>query len=247
MVRAEELEQLVEFDQRLGDHIGLVVPVAGVVDVGDAAARRLEIGGLVARPQRLRQGEEQLEAGAFLPRAVAELEADRLVIERTHRFEQRQLVGHQPHQPVDAIEQGQHAHRLARRHMTVDLGQGEGDQLHPQLLDLVDDLELQLVGGTEVGERLLATQQAVDGQVDAVILHLGRFDTAMGLGLVEHGDIPFKSVWHGRSKGRASAPDRLPRGATPAGGRRGEPHWPSHRTAAALLMARAGPRAASAR
>ena len=47
----------VEFDQRFGDHIGLIVRIAGVVDIGDGPSRGIEIGGLVARPKRLGQSE----------------------------------------------------------------------------------------------------------------------------------------------------------------------------------------------
>ncbi len=58
---------------------------------------------------------------------------------------------------------------VAGAQMIVDVEQGGGDQLHPQLLDLVHDLELQLVGIDQGVERLLAAQQLLRRQVDLVV------------------------------------------------------------------------------
>ena len=88
---------------------------------------------------------------------------------------------------MNAGEKREDAQRLPRRHMAVDLGEGEGDQLHPKLFDLMDDLELQLVGGAKVCERLLAIEQAIDSEIDAIILHVGGFDAVVNVIFVEHG------------------------------------------------------------
>src|ERR1700686_457388 len=66
-------------------------------------------------------------------------------------------------------EKRHHAIRVFLLQILVDIEQGIGDELHPQLFHLMDDLELQLVAVAELIEPLLALEQGSRVQVELVI------------------------------------------------------------------------------
>ena len=77
----------------------------------------------------------------FLPAAIAELQADLLIFLGRHGLEQVELRDHQAHDAMAAAEQAGDAMRVARDHIVVHFKQRVRHQLHPEFLDLVDDLE----------------------------------------------------------------------------------------------------------
>ncbi len=68
-----------------------------------------------------------------------------------------------------AAQERDYAMRLAFLHVFVDVQQRVGDELHPQLFDLMHRLELQLVAVAELIERFLTTQQRVRVEIDLVV------------------------------------------------------------------------------
>jgi hypothetical protein len=121
-----------------------VLPVV-LVDVaqGDPAALK-EL--LERRPQGLGRGAEKMaKSGRFLARAAPEHRTDGHVIARRHGVEEIHLL---EQQALDALSAAKRVQRLVDL-VLAELGHHVlelvADELHPQLGDLVDDLELHLV------------------------------------------------------------------------------------------------------
>ncbi len=70
--------------------------------------------------------------------------------------------------------------------MVVDIEQGGDDQLHPQFLDLVDDLELKFVSIDELLERFLAGEQVAGIEIKLVV-EFGRGGHQVIIVLAVHG------------------------------------------------------------
>src|SRR5579872_48611 len=100
---------------------------------------------------------------------MAELQTDLLIFLRRHRFEQSQLLRHHAQRQMHTPEKGHHTIRVLLLQILVDIEKSVGDQLHPQLFDLMDDLKLQLVPVAELIELFLALEQGFRVQVQLVI------------------------------------------------------------------------------
>ena len=79
------------------------------------------------------------------------------------------MLGHHPLHAVHAPEQRNHAVGVFLLQILVNLQQRKGDQLHPQFLDLVNDLKLQLVAIAQLVVLRLAAQQRLGVQVQLVV------------------------------------------------------------------------------
>ena len=86
------------------------------------------------------------------------------------------MLRHQLKDAIDAAEQRDDAVRVAGRHQVVDVQERGDDELHPQFLHLMDDLELQFVGVDEFIEGLLAPEQRLGAEVGLVIQRGRRFE-----------------------------------------------------------------------
>ena len=132
---------------------------------GAAAGREAIEGGLTAPAEHELELTElvRLEAAGLL-----EPLAERLELQRRHRLEDVELRDQHLEDGEDAL------HRVLRAGGVVDVEQGAHpvelvqDLLEPELVDLVDDDEQQLVVLGAVGARLLQAEQLVNLQVGVV-------------------------------------------------------------------------------
>ena len=113
--------------------------------------------------------EQGAEAGGLLAAAAAQVDPDFLVLLGGHRLQQAERLDHQFLRQVHPAEEGEDAVGVLPLEVVVDVEQRVGDQLHPQLFRLVDDLELQFVLIAEILEIFLAGEQLLGVQVELVV------------------------------------------------------------------------------
>src|SRR6185437_5571536 len=112
---------------------------------------------------------EAVEAGGFEAGAVTEALSDREIGDRRHRLEEAHLAAHHPLDEVDAVQIGPGELEIVlveRRDRARDLVVGG---LHPELLDLMNGLEEQLVRVRPRLFRLLEGEELGDAQVALVL------------------------------------------------------------------------------
>ena len=129
-----------------------------------AGARAIE-----AVDHLLRAAEQPIEAGRLEARAVAEALADGEVRDGAHRLEQPHLIAHQLLDEVDAMEPGAGRLEIVAIHggnQARDLVVG---RLHPDLFDLVNALEEELVVVRSCFLRLLQAEELRHAEIALVL------------------------------------------------------------------------------
>src|SRR5262252_5979503 len=169
MLEAEFLEEFVEFGKSFGDHVSGAVVVFGVVDLLDGEAVLFKIALLKRVPDGLIHLQKHAEAGRFLPAAVAETLADILIFLGRHGFEKSDLLDHEALRSVNAAKKSENTIGVFLLKIVIDVEKGIGDELHPELFNLMDDLELHFVAIAKFVEIGLATEQRFGVEIFFVI------------------------------------------------------------------------------
>src|SRR4029077_14044006 len=103
--------------------------------------------------------QQSAKAGRFLAAAIAELQADFLGLLRRHGFEQGELLHQEAYGDMNAFEKSDHTIRIFLLQVVVNIEKRIADQFHPELFDLMDELELQFVRVAKILEIFLAGKE----------------------------------------------------------------------------------------
>src|SRR5580704_10270028 len=113
--------------------------------------------------------QQRAKAGRFLAAAIAELQTDFLVFLWRHGFEQGELLNQEAHSDVNTLEERDYSIRIFLLQVIVNIEKRIANQLHPELFDLMDELELQFIRVAKSLEIFLAGKERFGVQVDFVI------------------------------------------------------------------------------
>jgi len=146
------LEEFVEFRKRFRDNVGRAVIVFGIVNLLDGklmlfsnsgSSKEFQIGctSLAERGSRATPVRCRYQAAGECPD-----------IPSATWFQADRLLNHEPLRGVHAPEKRQHAIGIFLLQVIIDIEESVGDQFHPQLFDLMNDLKLHFVAIAEVGK-----------------------------------------------------------------------------------------------